>query len=33
MTIHYKNILNYFDNRGANASIETLDTIIEVFKA
>ena len=33
MAIHYKNILNYFDNRSTNASAEYFDAKIKVFRA
>jgi len=33
MTIHYKNILNYFDNRSTNASAESFNAKIKAFRA
>jgi transposase len=33
MSIHYKNILNYFDNRSTNASAESFNAKIKAFKA
>ncbi|WP_055448113.1 ISAon1 family transposase [Lacinutrix mariniflava] len=33
MSIHYKNILNYFDNRSTNASAESFNAKIKAFRA
>jgi transposase len=33
MAIHYKNILNYFDNRSTNASAESFNAKIKAFRA
>ncbi len=33
MSIHYKNILNYFDNRSTNASEESFNAKIKAFRA
>ena len=33
MAIHYKNILNYFNNRSANASAESFNAKIKAFRA
>ena len=33
MSIHYKNILNYFDNRSTNASAEAFNAKIKAFRA
>jgi transposase len=33
MSVHYKNILNYFDNRSTNASAESFNTKIKAFRA
>jgi len=33
MSIHYKNILNYFDNRSTNASAESFNAKIKDFRA
>ena len=33
MSIHDKNILNYFDNRSTNASTESFNVKIKDFKA
>lgn len=33
MSIHYMNILNYFDNRSTNASAESFNAKIKVFRA
>ncbi|MBU2949281.1 transposase [Tamlana agarivorans] len=33
MSIHYKNILNYFDNRNTNASAESFNAKIKAFRA
>lgn len=33
MTIHYQNILNYFDNRSTNASAESFNAKIKAFRA
>jgi transposase len=33
MSVHYKNTLNYFDNRSTNASAESLNANIEAFRA
>ena len=33
MSIHYQNILNYFDNRSANASAESFNAKIKAFRA
>jgi transposase len=33
MSIHYKNILNYFDNKSTNASAESLNAKIKAFRA
>ena len=33
MNIHYKNILNYFDNRSTNASAESFNAKIKAFRA
>jgi transposase len=33
MSIHYKNILNYFDNRSANSSAESFNAKIKAFRA
>lgn len=33
MVIHYKNILNYFDNRSTNASAESFNAKIKAFRA
>ncbi|WP_317131313.1 transposase [Polaribacter sp. IC073] len=33
MSIHYQNILNYFDNRSTNASAESFNTKIKAFRA
>ena len=33
MSIHYQNILNYFDNRSANASSESFNAKIKAFRA
>jgi transposase len=33
MSIHYKNILNYFDNRNTNASAEAFNAKIKAFRA
>jgi len=32
MSIHYKNILNYFDNRSTNASAESFNAKIKTFR-
>jgi transposase len=32
MAIHYKNILNYFDNRSTNASAESFNAKIKAFR-
>ena len=32
MSIHYKNILNYFDNRSTNASAESFNAKIKAFR-
>jgi transposase len=33
MSIHYQNILNYFDNRSTNASAESFNAKIKAFRA
>ncbi len=33
MSMHYKNILNYFDNRSTNASAESFNAKIKAFRA
>jgi transposase len=33
MSIHYQNILNYFDNRSTNASAESFNSKIKAFRA
>lgn len=33
MSVHYKNILNYFDNRSTNASAESFNAKIKAFRA
>ncbi|SHJ92357.1 transposase, partial [Aequorivita viscosa] len=33
MSIHYMNILNYFDNRSTNASAESFNAKIKAFRA
>ncbi len=33
MSIKYQNILNYFDNRSTNASAESFNAKIKVFRA
>lgn len=33
LSIHYKNILNYFDNRSTNASAESFNAKIKAFRA
>ena len=33
MSTHYKNILNYFDNRSTNASAESFNAKIKAFRA
>ncbi|MFB9055377.1 transposase, partial [Mariniflexile ostreae] len=33
MSIHYQNILNYFDNRSTNASAESFSAKIKAFRA
>lgn len=33
MSLHYKNILNYFDNRSTNASAESFNAKIKAFRA
>lgn len=33
MSIHYKNILNYFDNKSTNASAESFNAKIKAFRA
>jgi transposase len=33
MSIHYQNILNYFDNRSTNASVESFNAKIKAFRA
>ena len=33
MSIHYKNILNYFDNRSTNASAESFNAKIKAFRS
>ena len=33
MSIHYKNILNYFDNRSTNAAAESFNAKIKAFRA
>lgn len=33
MSIHYKNMLNYFDNRSTNASAESFNAKIKAFRA
>lgn len=33
MSIHYKNIINYFDNRSTNASAESFNAKIKAFRA
>ena len=33
MSIHYKNILNYFGNRSTNASAESFNAKIKAFRA
>ncbi|TYB71473.1 transposase [Bizionia saleffrena] len=32
MSIHYQNIINYFDNRSTNASAEPFNAKIKVFR-
>nr|WP_277871395.1 transposase [Tamlana carrageenivorans] len=32
MSIHYQNILNYFDNRSTNASAEAFNAKIKAFR-
>jgi transposase len=32
MSIHYQNKLNYFDNRSTNASVESFNVKIKVFR-
>ncbi|WP_374166966.1 transposase [Arcticibacter sp. MXS-1] len=33
INLHQNNILNYFDNRGTNASAESFDARIDAFRA
>jgi transposase len=33
MSMHYQNILNYFDKRSTNASTESFSTKIKAFRA
>ncbi|WP_203393863.1 transposase [Polaribacter sp. Q13] len=33
MSVHYQNILNYFDNRSTNASAESFNAKIKAFRA
>ncbi|WP_198342139.1 transposase [Polaribacter sp. SA4-10] len=33
ISIHYQNILNYFDNRSTNASTESFNAKIKAFRA
>jgi hypothetical protein len=33
MSIHYQNILNYFDNRSTNTSAESFNAKIKIFRA
>ncbi|MDN3618056.1 transposase [Polaribacter undariae] len=33
MSIHYQNIINYFDNRSTNATAESFNAKIKAFRA